>query len=333
MVRSKNPQLGGEGIYRLVQRMRGRKLPPERQLSKQFGISRGRVRSILDELEAKGLVSRHQGSGTYALEDGSSFIANVALLVDAQLKLGSDYLFSTLIERVQQICQTEGCRCTLQRVASNETPAIVEDGVIAVGNGTASLLQRLGRKDPPAVGLFVRARAASGARLSILDVDEFAGGRAAIANLVAGGCKSLSFIGCAEGATPNERLRGATAFAQEAQMRLRVTESGGKFSDGMADAAQLPVPDDGSAVGVVCCSAQFALGLHIGLLSRSTDIRRRVKIINCDPSPITADASIRVQTLSAPTEMMAADAVAELRRLAAAPLPSSREILYPLDVQ
>jgi DNA-binding LacI/PurR family transcriptional regulator len=310
--------------------MRGRKLPPERELSKQFGMSRGRVRAILDELEAKGLVSRHQGSGTYALEDGSSAIANVALLVDSQLKLGSDHVFSTLIERVQQICQTEGCRCTLQRVGPGEIPTIVEDGVIAVGSGTVALLERFGRKDPPAVGLLVRARATPGARLSILDVDEYAGGRAAIANLVADGCTTLIFIECSDAPPPGERMRGAKALAEERQVPLRLTEAGGRFSDGMTEAAQLPLPADGSIVGVVCCNAQFALGLHVGLMSRSAETRQRVRILSFDASPITADRSIGVRTLAAPTETMASDAVAELRRLAAAPLPSSREILYPL---
>lgn len=74
----KPPQRDAEAIERLVHRMRGRKLPAERELSKQFGISRGRVRAILNALEAQGLVARHQGSGTYALEDGSVVISDVA---------------------------------------------------------------------------------------------------------------------------------------------------------------------------------------------------------------------------------------------------------------
>jgi len=60
--------------------MRGRKLPPERELAKQFGITRGRVRAVLDTLEARELLVRHQGGGTYALEDGSAAVSTVALL-------------------------------------------------------------------------------------------------------------------------------------------------------------------------------------------------------------------------------------------------------------
>src|SRR5688572_12141033 len=158
-----------EGIERLVHRMRGRKLPPERDLAKQFAISRGRVRAILDTLEAKGLVVRHQGSGTYALEDGSAAVSTVALLVDARLKLADDPFHSAVIERVQQVCQTEGLRCTLERVGEGEKAIIVEDGVIAVGAATRETLEHLGRNDGPAVGMFVRARPRPGSRLTMLD--------------------------------------------------------------------------------------------------------------------------------------------------------------------
>ena len=40
------------------------RLPPERLLSKQLGVSRATVREALHELELKGLVARRQGSGT-----------------------------------------------------------------------------------------------------------------------------------------------------------------------------------------------------------------------------------------------------------------------------
>ncbi|WP_163935493.1 pyruvate dehydrogenase complex transcriptional repressor PdhR [Paraferrimonas sp. SM1919] len=43
----------------------GEKLPPERELANQFQVSRPSLREAIQKLEAKGLLSRKQGGGTY----------------------------------------------------------------------------------------------------------------------------------------------------------------------------------------------------------------------------------------------------------------------------
>jgi len=46
----------------------GQKLPPERELAVQFEVSRPSLREAIQKLEAKGLLSRRQGGGTYVKE-------------------------------------------------------------------------------------------------------------------------------------------------------------------------------------------------------------------------------------------------------------------------
>jgi DNA-binding LacI/PurR family transcriptional regulator len=319
-----------EGIERLVHRMRGRKLPPERDLAKQFGISRGRVRAVLDMLEAKGLVVRHQGSGTYALEDGSAAVSTVALLVDARLKLAEDPFFSGVIERVQQVCQTEGLRCTLERVTEGEKPLIVEDGIIAVGLATREVLERLGRNDGPAVGLFVRARSRVGSRVTVLDLDDEGAGRLAMEHVIAAGCSSVVFLGPANVSSAQRRLRGAMQAAEDAGRRLTAIESPLNYAAGLIEAAKLTLPNSSARVGIIAGSDWLALGLHTGLLNRGVKARERVAIVSFDGLPITADPSLGIRSLVAPIDAMATDAVAELRRLAAARVACGREILYAL---
>ena len=43
----------------------GDRLPPERNLCEQLGISRGELRKVLTSLEAEGVVERHVGRGTF----------------------------------------------------------------------------------------------------------------------------------------------------------------------------------------------------------------------------------------------------------------------------
>ena len=47
----------------------GEKLPPERELAKQFGVSRPSLREAIQKLEAKNLVIRKQGGGTFIAND------------------------------------------------------------------------------------------------------------------------------------------------------------------------------------------------------------------------------------------------------------------------
>jgi GntR family transcriptional repressor for pyruvate dehydrogenase complex len=47
----------------------GQKLPAERELAKQFDVSRPSLREAIQRLESKGLLTRRQGGGTYVKEE------------------------------------------------------------------------------------------------------------------------------------------------------------------------------------------------------------------------------------------------------------------------
>lgn len=60
LVASRAEQLIASGVWR-----EGERLPPERQLCRDFDVSRSTLRQALGELEERGLISRHQGRGTF----------------------------------------------------------------------------------------------------------------------------------------------------------------------------------------------------------------------------------------------------------------------------
>jgi DNA-binding FadR family transcriptional regulator len=59
----------------------GGRLPPERHLSDQLGLSRATLRKALDALERDGLIWRHVGKGTF-VSDGSAPIAPSDAIVE-----------------------------------------------------------------------------------------------------------------------------------------------------------------------------------------------------------------------------------------------------------
>ena len=56
----------------------GHRLPTERELSDQYGLSRSTVRRVLAELKGKGLITQTVGSGTYVSEEVGVALAQIS---------------------------------------------------------------------------------------------------------------------------------------------------------------------------------------------------------------------------------------------------------------
>ncbi|SFN37515.1 FadR/GntR family transcriptional regulator [Variovorax sp. OV329] len=56
----------------------GHRLPTERELSEQYGLSRSTVRRVLADLKGKGLITQTVGSGTYVSEEVGVALAQIA---------------------------------------------------------------------------------------------------------------------------------------------------------------------------------------------------------------------------------------------------------------
>ena len=68
----------------------GQKLPTERELTEQFGVSRASVREALHSLETLGLVDARVGSGTYVVENPDAILKHLSWAVYFSESMESD---------------------------------------------------------------------------------------------------------------------------------------------------------------------------------------------------------------------------------------------------
>lgn len=88
----------------------GQKLPPERELAERFKTSRPSLRGALHKLEAKGLITRIQGGGTYVAEDiDQSFTDPLLTLLQDKDELKYDLL------EYRHALEETACRLAAQR--------------------------------------------------------------------------------------------------------------------------------------------------------------------------------------------------------------------------
>lgn len=313
-------------LEEMVRRVPGRKLLPERDLSRKLGISRARLRQLLSQLESEGLIHRRQGSGTYAADQGEGMLGEVLLLVDRRLKLGDDPFFSAAAEHLQHALQAEGIRCILHRFESGDLVDGCPDGVITLGLAGRQLLEsmarRRGKPTIPAAGLFisdVHPRAGAEVRASLLDLDDVDAGRQAVGWLEQRGVRRVTFIGQNDLPVARARLAGVREAAAEFGMSVHIVETGMNYLAGLEAARKLKVGEDS---GIIAVNDWLAVGIRAGLAGSP------VAVCSFDGLSIASDPAMRIASFRAPLAEMAADAVAELRRLATSPTAVPRGIRY-----
>ena len=111
----------------------GDKLPPERDLAEQFGVSRTAVREAVKALREKGMVEAYPGRGTFVME-GSSHPIRLSLdrMVKAGQGEGSRYL-----TEVREMMEPEIAAMAAER-ADGEDVAALRESLAVMDGATAS---------------------------------------------------------------------------------------------------------------------------------------------------------------------------------------------------
>lgn len=310
--------------------MAGRKLPGERELSERLGISRQRLRTLLDRLESEGAVVRRQGSGTYAPDPTDATLATVALLIDQRLKIGDDPFFSVFVERIQIGLQGAGVRCFVERIDGDSRPGYLGDGAITVGLAGRRLLRHLMPQDPPVVGLLdepLDGPAPCPDRMSLLMVEDRYAGRDVAHRAIAEGAQRLVFLGRSDIGAARSRCEGLREAAFAAGVPVDAVDCGMNYASGLIAAPALAgrVCAGAGKVRIVAANDWLAVGIRSGLGAQCDS----VPIYSFDGLAIASDPALNIRSMAYPMDTIAEDALAELKRLARH--RSGRVIRYALE--
>ena len=100
----------------------GDKLPPERELGKQFGVSRTAVREAIKTLSQKGLIAVYPGRGTFVIDSTSSAVRHS---IDMLFKIGGKDGITDLVE-VREIMEPEIAALAANRATDKQINTMQE---------------------------------------------------------------------------------------------------------------------------------------------------------------------------------------------------------------
>lgn len=124
----------------------GDKIPSENELAAQFGYSRQTVRQAIGSLEAAGILTRTQGSGTYVCRRTEQQPKNVTMRIGVITTYLDDYIFPGIIHGIEEVLSENRYMMSLgithnrQTDEENALRQMMEngiDGLIVEGTKTA----------------------------------------------------------------------------------------------------------------------------------------------------------------------------------------------------
>lgn len=312
--------LRGE-LQRIV-RQGGGKLPTESELSQRYRVSRQTVRHALKVLEAEGLVSRRQGSGTFingrqeALN--SKQIAVIATFLD-------DYIFPSILHDVQNSLSQAGYstlvfatenkvgreREILKKLLEQKVGAIlIEGSKTALPTPNSDLYHTLQSRNIPI--LFFHGVYGNLAAFPCLLDDNYNGGYQLAQYLLEEGHVTLAGIFKSDDVQGPQRYHGVVSALRDAHLPIR---DGGFFWYDTEDRASLLSGDYSrlddfiehrlkSATAVVCYNDEIAHHLIRRLLELGRSVPDDVAVVSFDNSFYSQIGPVPITSIGHKTDRM-----------------------------
>ncbi len=295
----------------------GTRLPTEIEIAEGYGVSRQTVRHALQLLEADGVISRRQGSGSYIsrerVKPALRQIAVITTFID-------NYIFPSILHDVQGVFNANGYSTSIystENEASKEREIMQSllgkdiKAVLIEGSKTnfptpnADLFQRFRERRIPL--LFMHGSYSNVTDFpSILD-DNFAGGNQLGRYLLKKGCRNIGGIFKFDDMQGPSRYHGLLTALLESGLKVRDqlfcwygTEERKTLLEGMGNEHLEKFLESASSEGkldaLVCYNDEIAMVAIKYLLSKGCRIPDDIRIVSFDnsfysqigPMPITS---------------------------------------------
>jgi DNA-binding LacI/PurR family transcriptional regulator len=179
----------------------GERIPSERDLATQFGISRTSVRETLTELVSEGVLFR-SGRGTFVAEAterraNGAAARQIAFLISDEIFHFVQPGYSQILSGVTEECLAAGCQVVFHPLSEGASldeasPNAGVDGFMVTGGVRRATLERLKTLGKPLVLVDLLV---SDEQLPTVAIDYASGVNAAVDHLVELGHRNLGFIG------------------------------------------------------------------------------------------------------------------------------------------
>lgn len=315
----------------LVSEMVGRRIPPERQLAEQLGISRVTLRRILEQLQSEGVVERQHGAGTFAIDPLARKFTSIQVLIDDSLDLRQDSFFSPIILEFHRIAEERGVRCQIERFSPGRVPILNHSAVVTFGQAGRSVLQKWSIGDPPMIGFFLNLPTKVGTRASQIVLKNREAGRFWAQTLLGEGYRKF-ILSCMPGhVAGEERMLGAREIILEADATCREYPISSDFRSGYQRGREFELLPHEDRVAWLVSNDFSAVGVRTALEGRPKMLDA-VKLVSFDGSLPHQTATLGIPTLSVPVPGIIEDAFTELRRLMQFPAASGKRLAYDLSL-
>jgi len=292
-----------KGTYTL-----GERLPTERELTRQFRLSRRTVRRALDILEAERLIARQQGRGTFVANPAYAATPNERTALIGTLVHEREYYFEAVIQGVSAQAAKRGFATT---TGSNRTPAEESEqiaaflrnaikGVVLAPNGSHSkeAYETLLQAQVPVVLLDTLL---PGCREDYVTVDNWLGTHLATQHLIDQGHKRIAYVGLPDPEDipcQPERKRGFLDTCKEHGLKVPnewiVEMAGESFGNRISELLQ----STSRPTAFVCYSDHWAIGVIQAARDLGFSVPADLSVVGFDDSTLAQNYDIPITSIA-----------------------------------
>ncbi len=299
----------------------GVRIPPETQIAKELGVSRGTVRQAIERLVEEGLCMRRRGDGTFVSFSPQTVIApakrgNQTVLILVQNARSHTILHPFFEETVRGVAESLGSRGKVQfsMVEEDHNDSVVDkeieaaDSLVLFGDHREGLLQRIQEYQKPAVSIQFRYRRFP---FSSVTVDNRAAGYLAGQHLIEAGCRHIYYFASQIFESEfMDRANGVREALREASMDLPPENiiSLGTRESGMATEKLKELASKKPIDGLIGCRDILALEL-LHAAKGLQEKRKPIRVIGFDDIYASVISSPALTTVRQPTFQMGKIAV------------------------